>query len=299
MKIKTTIIGLGNIGLLYDYNSKNIQTHSKAIYLNKKFELIGAIEPIKNKRLLFYKKFKINTFSKLNDSIIKRSNLVVISTSTNLLFENLKKVINLNPKINILIEKPFGLKKKEIEFVIKKFKKNKIYINYYRNYNKNILDLKKIIFKKIKGPFDGSLYYCKGFLHNCSHYIALFYELFGKIKKVDINSVKSFKNNYYVNATVYYNNFRLSIYSNKKSMNNLFKINGVNGELNYQKDGSKISYKSNSFKTKKKNISNKILNYQKEVYNNIYKDLLDQKSNVFDYKKILQLNKEIEKFKLL
>ena len=47
------------------------------------------------------------------------------------------------------------------------------------------------------------------------------------------------------------------------------------------------------------NISNQIFNYQKEVYNNIYKDLLDQKSYVFDYKKVLQLKKEIEKFKLL
>ena len=38
-KINTLIIGLGNIGLLYDYNNANIQTHSKAIYNNNKFTL--------------------------------------------------------------------------------------------------------------------------------------------------------------------------------------------------------------------------------------------------------------------
>ena len=57
MIIKTIIVGLGNIGLLYDYKNKFIKTHSKAIDENKKFDLIGAIDPNKTRRSYFVKNF--------------------------------------------------------------------------------------------------------------------------------------------------------------------------------------------------------------------------------------------------
>ena len=53
MIFNTLLIGLGNIGLLYDFQSKNIQTHSKAITLNKNFKLVGAIEPKEARRVIF------------------------------------------------------------------------------------------------------------------------------------------------------------------------------------------------------------------------------------------------------
>ena len=112
MIIKSTIIGLGNIGMLYDYKSNNIQTHAKAIYKNKKYNLIGAVEKKKERRDFFFIKYKLKSFSKLNHSLISNSNLVVISTSTNQLFETIKMIIKINPNTNIFIEKPFGLKKK-------------------------------------------------------------------------------------------------------------------------------------------------------------------------------------------
>ena len=113
MIIKSTIIGLGNIGMLYDYKTNNIKTHAKAIHKNKKFNLIGAVEKKKERRDFFLQKYKIKSFLKLDHSLISNSNLVVISTPTNLLFETIKKIIKINSNTNIFIEKPFGLKKKK------------------------------------------------------------------------------------------------------------------------------------------------------------------------------------------
>ena len=121
MIIKSIIIGLGNIGMLYDYKSNNIQTHAKAILTNKKYNLIGTVEKKKERRDFLFKKYKIKSFSKLNYSLILNSNLVVISTSTNQLFETIKMIIKINPNTNILIEKPFGLKKKKLILLKKNF----------------------------------------------------------------------------------------------------------------------------------------------------------------------------------
>jgi hypothetical protein len=58
-KIKTLIIGLGKIGLNYDYylKKKSFLTHSSTVENHKNFDLVCGID-IKNKnRKLFQKKF--------------------------------------------------------------------------------------------------------------------------------------------------------------------------------------------------------------------------------------------------
>jgi hypothetical protein len=85
-------------------------------------------------------------------------------------------------------------------------------------------------------------------------------------------------------------------------LSNYFSIFGVNGKLNYNNDGFLVYYylfnKMKLLPLKKIKIHNKINFYQKEVYKNIYKDLLNKKTQVFDYSKIIKLNKEIRKFNL-
>jgi predicted dehydrogenase len=301
-KINTVIIGLGKIGLLYDYNNANIQTHAKSIYKNNKFNLVSAVDTNSERRTLFIKKYKIEAFSQIKKSLILNTDLVIISTPTNLLLSILKKIMLLKPNLNILIEKPFGLKKLEINFIKKRFKKNKIYINYYRNFNSDIFKLKKIIFSKLKSPSIGNLFYTKGFFHNCSHFIALFLEIFGEIKKVEILKKKKVKNDYFIEANIYYKKFKLKLSPNYRNLSNYFSIFGVNGKLNYNNDGFLVYYylfnKKKSLPLKKVKIHNKINFYQKEVYKNIYKDLLNKKTQVFDYSKIIKLNKEIRKFNL-
>ena len=78
---------------------------------------------------------------------------------------------------------------------------------------------------------------------------------------------------------------------------NSFKFYGKNGRLFYKQDGSKISYNlSEKEKLKLKNFSfsTNIDNYQKIVYDNIYKNLVNKKSQVFDLNSAIFLNKELK-----
>ena len=76
----------------------------------------------------------------------------------------------------------------------------------------------------------------------------------------------------------------------------------MNANLFYKNDGSTVWYQNVNKKDKKNfkkiKIFSKISNYQKVVYDNIYKDLINKESLVFDYSKIIDLSSEVKKFNL-
>ncbi len=66
------VIGLGNIGMLYDYeNYSNSQfyTHVKTIHSHPRFELLGAVDPDPKRRLMFESKYKVPAFDLLHPAI--------------------------------------------------------------------------------------------------------------------------------------------------------------------------------------------------------------------------------------
>ena len=54
--LNTLLVGLGNIGLNYDYTNKNITTHAKALSLSKNIKFSFAIDKNHKQR----KNLKIN-----------------------------------------------------------------------------------------------------------------------------------------------------------------------------------------------------------------------------------------------
>ena len=67
LKINTLLIGLGNVGLNYDYKTKEIQTHAKSLFLNKKINLVLGIDTDEKQLKRFNKKYKIPTLKKLSN----------------------------------------------------------------------------------------------------------------------------------------------------------------------------------------------------------------------------------------
>ena len=67
MIINTLLIGLGNVGMIYDNNdnSQLIQSHAKALNLHPNFNLIAGIDIVFEKRNLFENKYKKITFKSL------------------------------------------------------------------------------------------------------------------------------------------------------------------------------------------------------------------------------------------
>ena len=83
-KIKTVIIGLGKVGLEYDYNKKNFfLTHSKALFYHKNFDLLCGVDRNIKQLIKFKKKYNLPTTTSIDEALIKfRPELVVISAST-------------------------------------------------------------------------------------------------------------------------------------------------------------------------------------------------------------------------
>ena len=278
-KINSAILGLGNIGLLYDLNKPDyIMTHAKALHKIREYNLICGIDPLKKNRNLFEKKFRSPTYKNLKELAAskKNSDLIVISTPTFLHYKNFLYIIkNFNPKI-IVCEKPLSYKVSEIYKIIDICKKKNIFLttNFVRRSDPTYISLKKKFNQKKN--ITGTFYYDKEFNHSCSHYLNLCNFWFGKIKSFKILKVHK-KNDYDVNIDIVikFEKAKINFINTKKKTKNEFFINFDSNIIKKIKnEAPKLNNKKLPFTLKK---------YQKNFYSKLYHDYhLIKKETNFD-----------------
>ena len=190
-KYSVTIIGLGNIGMLYDYNNlKNdvFLSHFKSFDFHNSFKVKNIVDSDKNKLLKAKKKFrgKINSYEDFNE-IKEITDIVVLSSIYDINLMIFKKLKS-NKKIKFFfIEKPFW--DKSNVFSKDDLNDARFYINYFRKSLPFFRNFKKKISDKIFGDVLGiHAYYSKGLRNNGSHIIDLINYLFGD--NYDLNSIK-------------------------------------------------------------------------------------------------------------
>ncbi len=186
-KIKTALIGLGNIGLKYDYYNKNIISHAKAISKNKNLRFMFAVDKINTKVNQFKKKYKIPASNEIN-SLVKRYKPIFIIIAVKK--EQNYQLINSLKKYKfikyILIEKPGAKNFLELKKIINVCKKNKIllFINYNRTFQNKYTNICKEF--RTSKKFKSVYLYNRGLYNNCSHYINLLSQFIYKPKKISI-----------------------------------------------------------------------------------------------------------------
>ncbi|MDC3222672.1 Gfo/Idh/MocA family oxidoreductase [Gammaproteobacteria bacterium] len=195
MKHSAVIVGLGNIGMLYDIHlpkKDNILTHCNAFSQHPDFELIGAVETNSELRSLFEKEYKLPS-SKDIESFLADNQLspdvYVIANSTENHLNAIEQIIAVSNPVGILCEKPIAYNVDEALEICKlcKEKKIKIFVNFIRRADPGILELKnRIDAHQIEGPFKLVAWYSKGLIHNGSHFVDLFDFLFGSINSFKI-----------------------------------------------------------------------------------------------------------------
>ncbi len=252
LKYSVLIIGLGNIGMRYDYDNYSeeiILTHAKSFYINDNFNLIGGVD-LKEKNLNeFKKKYKCNGFSDIKEAMINLyPDIVIISSPTNKHFENIKEVFKYhNPKI-IICEKPLSYEINESKKILELCKSNnaKLFINYFRRTlpgNLKILSL--INSKEIRTPFHGTCIYSKGLFNSSSHFINLFEFLFGKVKNIKLINKNKSLSDPEPDFEIGFDEGNIIFISNKNS--NIFLNNAElimqNGKLNFENGGEDIFWK--------------------------------------------------------
>ena len=193
MSYKTVIIGLGNIGLKYDYNfdhSEYILTHSQAVNAHPDFELVAGFDTNIINREQFEKKFKRPSYSKL-DSLnnISEIDVVVISVPTEFHLDAVKKVFKFSRPNLILIEKPLAFSMEDAQKILLTTKENNIpiLVNYIRNFEPKHIEFMKNLKKGSLGfPLSITCFYNGGLINNLSHVLNMLNKFMGKSVKIKI-----------------------------------------------------------------------------------------------------------------
>lgn len=259
---KCLIVGLGKMGLLYDYGSKTKYslTHVSSINKSSFFSLYGIVDSNKKIREKCEKTFNIKTFSNLEDVDDKNFDLIIVSTPTSTHYKVIKEILlKFSPKV-ILAEKPFtnnySEAKKISQIALKK--KIKIFVNYSR-----ITDISSSILKKKieKAPYSNcKIFYSKSILNNGSHFINLLQFFFGKVIKHEL--ISNIKNSYLLK----FKNSEAIFTKKKLGRTNNLLIKNKKFVVDYR-------FQSNKIYVFKNNQKKEILSYNKNLNFFVIKNL--------------------------
>ena len=300
-KIKAIVIGLGNIGMMYDIknlNNKNFYTHSKSIKFSKFFDLMAGVDSLNERIKLFKKNYQLPAFA---DPVLALKNInaemVVIATNEDSHLKILKKILKFKSIKYVVLEKPGGLNYQELKLMYQICEKNnvKLFLNYFRMYD-------SYYFKKIKkyllnNSIEIIANYKRGIKNNCSHIINLLlicdapldskkikfssfrkhYNINKKINIVSWNKVKVILINPDINKFSFVN---IQIFSDKKYLIS-------NNEIS--EFDLFVKKKSDMIKNNSEFIFNKkIVNYNKKKYQKIFYD--NFKKNLKNYKRFKKIS---------
>jgi len=300
--IKTClIIGLGQIGMEYDYEKKDDQsifTHARAIHKHPNFQLIGAVDISSKKRNRFEKLYASPTFIDVNAALKKlKPEVVIIATPTNTHSSVVTKILNSSKPEIILCEKPLAYELNEAKKMVKICKEAgvKLFVNYMRSVDIGVSEIKRRIeIGEIKKPIKANIWYSKGLYNNGSHLINLLSLWLGKIISVklikkgtlfnELDPEPDFKIEFSCGTAIFRaaweeSFFQLSV-----------ELLSTSGRLLYDNGGNTIEWQGTSYDPdfhgykildKNKEIINNSMNiYQFKVYDSIFKHVKNEKTSL-------------------
>jgi predicted dehydrogenase len=188
------IIGLGNIGFLYDRNlpaHSHVLTHARAFSQHPDFRLLAAIDPEPELRSEFEHSFNVSTYKSIADipSVIK-PDVFVVASPTETHYDLIMSILYRYTPRAILCEKPISYSidvTREIEERCRSVGVS-LYVNFIRRADPGLLEIKSRIENgMIAMPFKAVAWYSKGLLHNGVHLADLLGFWFGPI--LDMNLV--------------------------------------------------------------------------------------------------------------
>lgn len=184
------LIGLGNIGLKYDYHaSENYTlTHSKAIDQHPNLSMEAVVDSSSSQINLYTKKYGGRGFDSIEKALkYVNPSIAVVATPTSNHLSDIKKLSCCKSIKIILCEKPIAYNTTEAREILEICSSNqiKLFINYIRRVDPASIEVKKIIDERTVGEkFKGHCWYTKGVMNNGSHFLNLLEYWLGPTQKV-------------------------------------------------------------------------------------------------------------------
>ncbi|WP_196158121.1 Gfo/Idh/MocA family protein [Reinekea sp. G2M2-21] len=260
--MKAILIGLGNIGLMYDVDKPDcVQTHAKAL------ALIGAevltIDPDENRRKLATSTYGFKGLASLNAfNAPGEIDAVIIASNTEYHFEHIKWAVDQNPKV-VLVEKPISSTVAQLNKVEGLLKATSIHMmaNVIRNFDPLSLSL----LSQITSTFNVTVTYSKALIHNGIHFLALLLKVYGDVTEINVEKYDVTKPTVLFSFPQGTARFQPCETDTKNELTVL----SSDGRLNF-KDGGRVVV------IKRKNtpeifLSNRLANYQENVIHQVVK----------------------------
>lgn len=184
MRIRTLIIGAGNISAFYDSPADDkVLTHAHAIVTNNNFDLIGFVDIDFNKAKEAAIIWGGRAYNSL-DEVDEKLDLICIAVPDKYHYQVAEATINRHPRV-IVLEKPLTIELDEGRKLVDLIKKEKIHaeVNYSRRFVYGFSRLKEEVLNL--GRFlGGTVLYGKGLIHNGSHMVNLLLFLLGDMRLI-------------------------------------------------------------------------------------------------------------------
>ncbi|MCW3116595.1 MAG: oxidoreductase domain protein [Chitinophagaceae bacterium] len=188
---KLLIIGCGNIGAQYDWDTSDIHTHAKAFAALKTFELFftDRDRELANK---VADRYNGTSIPDLTQSDLQIFDIVSICTPTSSHFGLLERAMKENVKV-IICEKPVSDNIENLEKLGQQYQhtQSKVMVNYFRRFLPGYTKLRDLV--QSIGENDAftniSIRYQRGYINNCSHALDLLGFLTGE--KFVLNAFKT------------------------------------------------------------------------------------------------------------
>jgi predicted dehydrogenase len=192
VKLSAAVIGLGQIGMGYDFESGDAEcalTHCSAFSQHQGFNLIAGVDPRPEARAGFKKKYSKPAFSNMREMFAAASpEVLAIGVPSDLHLESVTEALG-HPVRAILCEKPLATTLQDAMEIAGKVKAHgcTFLVNYPRRFDAAVSEIKhRLTTKDIGDVYKAVLWYSKGLLNNGSHFIDMLSFLFGPCTGVRI-----------------------------------------------------------------------------------------------------------------
>lgn len=188
MKYTVAIVGLGNIGFLYDRHlpaETYALTHARAFSQHPDFRLVAAVDPAPALRSDFEGDFELPAYASIADIPADvRADVVVVASPTETHAGVVDSFLARQPLRAILCEKPLAYSIDTARAIEERCQSAgvSLFVNFIRRADPGVLEVRsRLESGQIAMPFKAVAWYSKGLLHNGAHFADLLSFWFGPI----------------------------------------------------------------------------------------------------------------------
>lgn len=178
---KALIIGCGNIGAMYDFETESVLTYAKAFHLDPEITFV-VYDTNHQMAEKIAQRYHVQALQVLEPTTFNGYDIVAICTPTFSHYDYLSIMLVNGPKL-IICEKPVDSDPIRLDIILSLYRKSntKVLVNFFRRFQPGIIQLRNEISAVLVEESCTNIVvsYQRGFHNNASHAIDLLEYLFG------------------------------------------------------------------------------------------------------------------------